>query len=239
MQQNNRVSTAIILAGGFGTRLRAAIQNLPKCMAPVQGVPFINYVIHHLEQQGIQHFIFSLGYLHEMLTAHLDHTFPLLQKTYSIEDTPMGTGGAIKQACSYTTEKDVLALNGDTLFEINLAVLYHQHLQTQAQCTIALKHMTNFDRYGTVTLQQQRVTAFHEKKYCTQGLINGGIYLLNRQQFLNRNSKQQFSMEKDYLEVQVKENSIYGLPYNDYFIDIGIPEDYLAFQQHIAIGKKI
>lgn len=234
MHHELRNSTAIVLAGGLGTRLRPAIDQLPKCMAPVHGKPFIDFVVNSLQQQGIRQIIFSLGYLHEQLTAHLDQVFPNIEKIYSIEENPLGTGGAIAKACALANSNHVVALNGDTLFEIDFGELLQHHQQWQAKCTIALKAMTNFSRYGTVSLNNHLLIAFHEKQFCESGLINGGIYVLDREDFLHRNTQQKFSMEKDYLEKFVAEKIIFGLPQAGYFIDIGIPEDYYAFQQHVA-----
>lgn len=111
---------AIILAGGLGTRLRTVLNDLPKCMAPVSGKPFLHFVIGYLEQQGIERFIFSLGYKHEVIEDWLNDQYPGLHYECSIEEEPLGTGGAIKKACSLATAKNVLVLNGDTLFKVDI-----------------------------------------------------------------------------------------------------------------------
>src|SRR6185295_19332572 len=98
------IKQAIILAGGFGTRLKDAVPDLPKCMAPVNGRPFLFYVINYLRSQGIERFIFSLGYKHEVIEEYLTDQFSTLNFQCSVEETPLGTGGAIKLACSKTTD---------------------------------------------------------------------------------------------------------------------------------------
>ena len=113
------IKQAIILAGGLGTRLRSVVSDLPKCMAPVAGRPFLFYVINYLRSQGIEKFIFSLGYKHEVIEEYLKDQFSTLQYECSIEEEPLGTGGAIQLACKLATKKNVIIANGDTLFKIN------------------------------------------------------------------------------------------------------------------------
>jgi D-glycero-alpha-D-manno-heptose 1-phosphate guanylyltransferase len=227
---------AIILAGGLGTRLRSVVNDVPKCMAPVNGIPFINFIVSYLKNEDVTKFIFSLGYKHELITAYLDKTFPELVKHYSIETEPLGTGGAIKKACEFVSAENVLALNGDTLFNIDLPGFLKEHTEKKTECTVALKEMKNFSRYGAVELNKENlITAFHEKRYCEQGLINGGIYAIQTKLFLNKNLPAIFSFEKDYLEKFFPDNKIAGIKKDYYFIDIGIPEDYQKFQNDCQI----
>jgi D-glycero-alpha-D-manno-heptose 1-phosphate guanylyltransferase len=225
---------AILLAGGLGTRLRDAVPDLPKCMAPVNNQPFLYYVMQWLQQQGISRFIFSLGYKHQVIIDWLEKQYPQLDKVYAIEATPFGTGGAIQLASSKAITNNVVVVNGDTLFNIDIKSLYQFYQQQQAACALALKPMTNFSRYGTVTLNENGlISAFKEKQYCDTGLINGGVYLLNRQRFLSLGLPKQFSFEKDYLEAFTNKEKIAGLAMDSYFIDIGIPEDYNKAQQDL------
>ena len=226
---------AIILAGGFGTRLRTVVSDLPKCMAPVAGRPFLYYVINHLLQQGIKKFIFSLGYMSEIIKTFLQENYPTLDYQLSIEDEPLGTGGAIYKACTIATEPTVLALNGDTLFSINVQQLLKLHQRKQSSCTICLKPMQQFDRYGVVKMDANNcITSFEEKKWIDEGLINGGVYAVDRTKFLAQPFAEKFSMEKDYLELLVGEGNFYGLMQDAYFIDIGIPEDFERAQKEIG-----
>lgn len=226
---------AIILAGGLGTRLREAVPDLPKCMAPVAGRPFLFYVINYLRSQGIQRFIFSLGYKHEVILAYLEKSFASLSYEYVVEDTPLGTGGAIALALTKATEPDVLVTNGDTLFKINADDLYKQHTGTTALCTLALKPMQDFERYGVVELNDKnQVTAFKEKQHYDNGLINGGCYLLQVKGFKAQNWPDKFSFETDFLEKQYPLGQLYGQVQQAYFIDIGIPADYDQAQQDLS-----
>lgn len=221
------IREAIILAGGLGTRLRDTVPDLPKCMAPVAGRPFLFHVINYLRSQGIEKFIFSLGHLHEIISTYLAREFATLHYTLSIEDEPLGTGGAILLACGKATEKDLLVVNGDTLFRGNYRAAAYFHTRHMAECTLLLKPMKDFDRYGVVeTDTDHLVASFKEKKFYKEGNINAGIYLLNVPRFLDEEFPAKFSFEKDYLEKMYRERRIYGLVQDDYFIDIGIPEDY-------------
>jgi D-glycero-alpha-D-manno-heptose 1-phosphate guanylyltransferase len=229
------IKECIILAGGLGTRLRSAVPDLPKCMAPVAGRPFLAHVIDYFHRQGIEKFIFSLGYKHEVIEAFLDITYASYNKQYVIEEEPLGTGGAIQLACRQATEKDVLILNGDTLFSIQLAEQTAFHQQHQAHCTLALKPMQHFDRYGVVELAENgAIKSFKEKQYYENGLINGGIYALQVAAFLNEGLPDKFSFEKDYLEKLYTLRPMYGIVQDEYFIDIGIPEDFEKANRELA-----
>jgi D-glycero-alpha-D-manno-heptose 1-phosphate guanylyltransferase len=221
------IKECIILAGGLGTRLRSAVPDLPKCMAPVAGKPFLAHVIGYFRKQGVEKFIFSLGYKHEVIQDYLEVEYASLDKQYVIENEPLGTGGAIQLACRQATEKNVLILNGDTLFSIQLPALTAFHLQHQAHCTLALKPMQHFDRYGVVEIADNgAIKSFKEKQFYESGLINGGIYALQVAAFLKEGLPEKFSFEKDYLEKLYTVRPMYGIVQNEYFIDIGIPEDF-------------
>lgn len=221
------VKEAIILAGGLGTRLKEAVPGLPKCMAPVAGRPFLFHVINYLRSQGVEKFIFSLGYMHEVIEEYLLDQFSTLNYQCSIESEPLGTGGAIQLACTKATEKDVLVANGDTLFKGDMQEAFLFHINNMAECTLLLKPMINFDRYGVVeTNGEKLVSSFREKQFYTSGNINAGIYLLNVGRFLDEEFPDKFSFEKDYLEKYFNQRRVYGFVQDSYFIDIGIPEDY-------------
>jgi len=225
---------AIILAGGLGTRLRSAIPDLPKCMAPVNGKPFIAFVIDHLQKQGIEKFILSLGYKSEAIVEFINNQYSMLNIKYSIEEEPLGTGGAIKLACSKATTENIIATNGDTLFKVNLDKLFGLHQQQNAACTLSLKPMQNFERYGVVELDNDlSISSFKEKQFYEHGLINGGLYALNVPSFLQKDFPEKFSFEKDYLEKYFTEGKMFGSVQDEYFIDIGIPEDYNKAQKEL------
>jgi len=226
------IKEAIILAGGLGTRLRSVVSDIPKCMAPVNGIPFINFVITYLKNEGVERIILSLGYKSEVVIAHVEKTFTkkVIEIDHVIEETPLGTGGAIKLACTKVKGKHVLILNGDTLFNIDLQKFSEFHRGHEADFTVALKELKQFSRYGTVeTDSASAITAFKEKAYCEEGFINGGVYALTVKSFIQEPFPEVFSFEKDFLEKNIGKKKFYGLPCEYYFIDIGIPEDYNRF----------
>lgn len=224
----------IILAGGLGTRLRDAVPDLPKCMAPVNGRPFLFYIINYLRSQGIEKFIFSLGYKHEVIEEYLNAQFSTLNFQCLIEKEPLGTGGSILASCYRASEQTALVVNGDTLFKVDLEKAFADHEKFQSTCTLLLKPMKNFDRYGVVELNEEgSVKSFKEKQFYPSGLINGGAYLLNTEQFLSEQLPEKFSFEKDYLEKYFNNRRIYGSVQDKYFIDIGIPEDYYKVQKDL------
>jgi D-glycero-alpha-D-manno-heptose 1-phosphate guanylyltransferase len=230
------IRDCIVLAGGLGTRLRSVVSEVPKCMAPVHNKPFLAYIITYLESYGIERFIFSLGYKHEIITQYLTLHFPRLNAELVVEEEPLGTGGAIRLSCEKTTGSNVVIANGDTLFKADVNILARTHMQQQADCTIALKPMQNFDRYGVVELKSDNtIKNFREKEFYTTGLINGGLYVLNVNSFLREDLPRKFSFEKDYLEVLYNRRKMIGLVQESYFIDIGIPADYERAQRELSV----
>ena len=217
----------IVLAGGLGTRLRSVVSDLPKCMASVAAHPFLFYIFKYLVREKATHVILSVGYKYEAIERWVrQQNWPFLI-SYVIEKEPLGTGGAIKLALKKAIEEQVFILNGDTFFDVNLAILHDEHQLNQADLSIALKPMTNFDRYGNVLLNaKNRIVSFQEKQYCEKGNINGGIYLLNKKNHLMDNVESRFSFESDILQKHFIGHYFHGVICDKYFIDIGIPEDY-------------
>ncbi|MEP6616173.1 MAG: sugar phosphate nucleotidyltransferase [Ginsengibacter sp.] len=233
------IKEAIVLAGGLGTRLRPVVSDVPKCLAPVAGIPFLSYVISHFRNEGIMRFIFSTGYKSSMIGEYL--LTSNLNYSISKETEPLGTGGAILLATRLVSTKDVLIINGDTLFAIDVKMIAKVHNQHSADCTLALKQMENFNRYGVVEqAADHSVNSFKEKQFYTTGLINGGVYALNVKNFLDENLPEKFSFERDYLEKKVNvdgERKIFSVVQDKYFIDVGIPEDYERAQKELNINN--
>lgn len=220
----------IILAGGLGTRLRSVVSEVPKCMAPVAGKPFLWYLLKYLTKYDVNKVILSVGYLREVIFEWIDEVkddFPFVFD-YAVEEEPLGTGGGIKLALSKATTNDVIVLNGDTFFEVNLNELIEAHRLYPSAITIALKPMREFERYGRVIINKvdNRILEFKEKEYCKQGLINGGVYVINRLEPIFNGVPEKFSFETSVLAPQCKLGKLFGVVQNGYFIDIGIPEDY-------------
>lgn len=231
------VTEAIVLAGGLGTRLKSVVSELPKAMAPINDRPFLEIILSYLAKEGVSRVVLSVGYKHEAILTHFGRAYKGISLDYAVEEEPLGTGGGILLALSQCRKKEVLAVNGDTLFPVSIASLLALHQKQDALATLALKPMQNFDRYGTVRLSGSRVAGFEEKKSLKEGLINGGAYILNRDQVLGLGLPKKCSWEKDFLEGYYQSHFLAGLPCEDYFIDIGIPEDYRRAQLELdALG---
>jgi D-glycero-alpha-D-manno-heptose 1-phosphate guanylyltransferase len=196
-------------------------------MAPVAGKPFIDYVIKYLLEQGVNGFVFSLGYKHDVVINHLESTWPNIKYEIAIEKNPLGTGGGIRFASKKVKSKSFFVLNGDTYFDVDLLSMFKNHESNNAQITVALKQMVNFDRYGSVLINEtNQISAFREKTSVDFGLINGGIYLIKKSLIQEISVEDPFSFEKEVLEKYIQKNCIYGFVSDGYFIDIGIPEDF-------------
>lgn len=218
---------AIILAGGSGTRLRPLVSDRPKPMAIINGRPFLSYILEYLEKFDIKEVILCVGYQKEQIINFFGDKWKNISISYSIENNPLGTGGAIKKVLNSTTDEFVFVLNGDTFFDINLNEL----IQEKTEICFALKELNDFDRYGTVEIDfSGRILEFKEKRKTKKGKINGGVYFLSTAIFKKHKvAEDKFSFEK-FLEENISEIENTSIVFENYFIDIGIPEDYKRAQ---------
>jgi len=217
---------AIVLAGGMGTRLKAVVADLPKPMAPVNNKPFLEYLLNWLVRYPINRILLSVGYKAETISDYFGERFKNVPITYVVEEKPLGTGGAIKYALSFASDTEILIINADTYFPIAIDEFAGFHRSAKAKLSLALKKMEKFDRYGTVELVDATILHFNEKKFCEEGLINGGIYLADPAFINSLTLPDVFSFEKEVLENQAEKGTLKGTIFNVPFIDIGIPEDY-------------
>ncbi|MGE0171429.1 MAG: nucleotidyltransferase family protein [Oligoflexales bacterium] len=238
----NSAQTCIILAGGFGTRLRSIVSNVPKPLAPVGGTPFLGLLLSHCYDKGIKNIVLSLHYQSDQIIAFSRKFADRFQFRYIVEDTPLGTGGGIKRCLMDIQDEHVFVVNGDTFFDVDYLHLFMVHLKAGSVASLALAKIEGTDRYGTVDLDPRTgmVTSFFEKSssHLGEGLINGGVYLLNRQKTLDLMPPENvFSFEKEFLQRHFKTQRFLGVPYpNANFIDIGIPSDYERAQTLLS-GK--
>ena len=218
---------AIVLAGGFGTRLSTVVSDVPKPMAPINGRPFLEYLLNDLSEKGINRVILAVGYKKEIIKSHFKEKYKNIDIIYSDEDIPLGTGGAIKKALTLAKGEDIFVINGDTFFDVSLKEMYQFHKKNNSKLTLAIKEMEKFDRYGSLILEGDKIIKFEEKKYIDKGYINGGIYLINKE--LLKKEEESFSFEKEILENEKFMIEKYGYKSEGYFIDIGVPKDYYKF----------
>ncbi|QKJ22278.1 nucleotidyltransferase family protein [Poseidonibacter lekithochrous] len=220
---------AIVLAGGLGTRLKSVVSELPKPMAPICDRPFLEYILNYLHKNGIKRVILSVGYKWETIKEYFGYSYENMELIYSIENEPLGTGGAIKKAMDKIKNKIFFIINGDTFFNIDLKNLT---LKEDSKLMLSLKKMNNFDRYGCVEHKNGYITEFREKEYYERGDINCGIYLASTDIFDKYNIEYKFSFE-EFIQNNFKELRTTSEVFDNYFIDIGIPEDYALAQKEI------
>lgn len=222
---------AIVLAGGFGTRLSTVVQDVPKPMAPVAGRPFLEYILDDLIDNGITRIILAVHYKKESIIEHFRNCYRNTEVLYSVEDTPLFTGGAVKKALALCRDGYAFVINGDTYFDVPLAEMAASAEKSGRTVTIAVKEMTHFSRYGRVAVDKTgAVIAFHEKQPCEVGLINGGIYYLDRDILTSYPEK--FSLEVDCFPNLLRSGGIGAFESKGYFIDIGVPEDFYTAQDY-------
>lgn len=229
---------AIILAGGKGTRLKDVVSDVAKPMAPVNGRPFLCYLFHWLKIFPVEKVVLSTGYLSDSIKDYFSTSFCGIPIEYAIEEKPLGTGGAIKFALRKTQGNNILIINGDTYFPININSFFSFHSDNNHMFSIALKQMQNFSRYGSVVCHDNSILKFNEKKFCHDGLINGGIYLINREYFNSKQVPEAFSLEKHIMEKEAITGILKGKIFNNVFIDIGIPEDYRQAQSLLTLPQE-
>lgn len=236
------IDTAIVLAGGFGTRLKHVVSDVPKPMAPINDIPFLSILLKQLAQKSLKQVVLATGYKHEVIESYFGDNFEGLSIYYSIEKSPLGTGGAIAKALQFilsknlSTQNDILILNGDSYFDLDLTAFEKLHKQKNADISIALKHMEDFDRYGVVEIKESgEIQQFKEKQPTQKGLINTGSYLINisTKETLDV-FKPPFSFEQKILENTALSLKLFGFNQSGYFIDIGIPQDYKLAQTYFG-----
>ena len=211
---------AVVLAGGLGTRLRTAVSDVPKPMAPVQGRPFLERLLDYWIGQGVQRAVLAVGYMHDIIRKHFGDKYRTCAITYSVEQQPLGTGGALVQAMPLVQGKTFLVLNGDTYFAVPLSTLAEFHREHQAEVSLSLFRSDN-PRYTGISLAADgRVTSL-----AGAGAANGGVFMFEHS-IAARLPAGVSSLEKDLLPRLL--GGLYGCIFDAPFIDIGLPEDWRA-----------
>ncbi len=229
----------LVLAGGFGTRLKTVIADVPKALAPIGDVPFLQLQLEHWLEQGLREFTFLLHHQADLIIDFLQmHKVGLLKDCevdWLIEPVPLDTGGAIAHAVETLDLKDkFLMTNADTWLGGGVFEL----LQSAAPA-MAVINLTDVSRYGQVHFDRaQRVSAFAEKNdQCTAGWINAGLCQLNAELFKSWDG-QPFSLERDLFSTLAQNRLLTAVPLQTDFIDIGVPADYHRFCHWVATGRQ-
>lgn len=227
---------AIILAGGFGTRLKGVIgEDTPKPMAPVEGEPFLAHYLRYLHTRGVTDAVLSVHHCREVIKSHFKNHFEGVNITYAEEEKPLGTGGAVKFALSRLVVKEpVLVLNGDSFVEIDLAEMVQAHHQANTTLTIALCRMQDCSRYGEAMFDaDHRITAFAYPGRAGAGWISMGAYIVSPNIFDGYDLPEAFSFEADFQRPYGTAIRPLAWLAEGYFIDIGVPEDYARAQSEL------
>jgi len=230
---------AFILAGGLGKRLRSIVDDRPKPMADIEDKPFLAHQIEFLKAQGITHIILCVGYLYDHVMSYFgDGEAWGVRIDYSIETSPLGTGGALKHAERFVDDT-FLVLNGDSFFDIDLnqLVRFHETRKTENKAclgTLALTTVPDTRHYGSVLLDaEDRIMSFTEKstgQEAAQGLINAGVYVLEPDILKTIPLAQKVSIERTVFPSLVRDDHrLCGYQTQAFFIDIGTPEGYYQF----------
>jgi len=224
---------AIVLAGGFGTRLQQVVPDVPKPMAPIAGRPFLEILLGTLARKGVDRVVLSLGFMAEKISGYFGAQFAGMELVYVVEDKPLGTGGAVRLAMEKCLRDHMFVFNGDTFLDLEIDAL-DQHWQQNQRPVIVARHVPDTARYGRLFVAEGRVTGFTEKGESGPGLINAGCYVFNRGQLDGFALNQAFSLEADYLAKVVSKSPLDVFVTSGQFIDIGVPEGYQRAQNEMA-----
>lgn len=224
---------AIVLAGGFGTRLREVVPDVPKPMAPISGRPFLEILLSSLAQKGFKRVLLSLGFMAEKVVAHFGDQFAGMELVYQIEKVPLGTGGAVRQALAHCYNDHAFVFNGDTYLDLEVLEV-EAHWQAHHAPIIVARRVSDTSRYGRLNVAEERVLGFVEKNVGGPGLINAGCYVLPVSILDSFAVDHPFSLETDFLAKEVRLQRFDLFVTQGQFIDIGIPLDYMRAQTELA-----
>ncbi len=228
----------LVLAGGFGSRIRSVVSDVPKPLAPVEGQPFLRYLIESWRIQNIQSFTFSLHHMADKIVDFIQQEKNGLlagcEVKWVIEPEALGTGGAVAYAVQQAAvPKEFLVVNADTWTGFTSLTA----LEKSPSPAMGITRVANVGRFGQVLTSYGKVSAFVEKSDSSgSGWINAGLYRL-KSDFFSSWTGQNFSLEHDLFPKFVQENVLHAVPVDGVFIDIGIPEDYAIFNDWIRSGE--
>jgi len=225
---------AIVLVGGLGTRLRAVVSDVPKPLAQVAGRPFLAWVLDHLAENSMRRVLLATGHMAGAVEAAIGHTWSGMEVAYSVEDQPLGTGGAVRLAAARLGGDCAHVLNGDTFLRYSPAGLEQATRGLGALAGVALAEVGDVARYGSVEVAAGRVSAFREKGGQGPGLINAGSYFLTAEALAGLPAQPAFSLETGFLHPQAEAGRLAAFTATSGFIDIGVPADYARAQELFA-----
>lgn len=246
MRDNDLPVTAVVLAGGLGTRLRRVVADLPKPMASIAGTPFIAHLLRYWGAQGVGRFVLSVGYMHEKIAAYIGSSFEGCDVEYVVEPAPLGTGGALtKCVADLRLADDFLLLNGDTYFEVELPALRSFAARANADWVLSLFNSYDNERFLPIRLDNDgRVKSLSTRgpssSSHTPGWANGGVYWINPASVVSSGSRSACSLENDLLpKTLAAGRRVFGFASSGFFIDIGVPEDFARAQTLRAFDRGV
>ena len=230
----------MILAGGLGSRLKSSVSDRQKVVATVNGRPFLFFLLDQLQELAVNRLIFCTGHMYETVMLALKNYVSNAQILFSREETPLGTGGAVRQAISLAESPDILVMNGDSFIDCELKTFSNTYYSNNYKALMLLTGVDDVSRYGMVNIDNnQRITAFNEKgKNSGAGTINAGIYLLKKELLESIPSNCQYSLEKQFFPQLIIMNELYGYQGKGSFIDIGTSESYKLAQNNLKSVKQ-
>lgn len=225
------MTSAVILAGGLGTRLRSAVPDLPKPMAPISGRPFLEHQLDYWIKQGVSYFVLSVCYRHEIIVDHFGDRYKDAKIEYVMEKTPLGTGGGLLLAAEKVgRDESFLLLNGDTYFAVDLKTLIEFSSANDADWCFSLFRTKEKGRYMGMDISPQgEIVSLKSGTARSDRLANGGVYWVNPRAMLSERFSpgDKVSLEEDIFPAAMAVGQrLLGIEFPGAFIDIGIPEDY-------------
>ena len=241
-ETSNNVDTAIILAGGLGTRLRSIISDVPKPMAPINNKPFLEHLCNYWLTQGIKTFILAVGYKSEIIIDYFKKQKTVYSLNYSIETEQLGTGGSLLLALNqFKLKKDFLLLNGDSFFPINLAAFHKFHTKQKSLLSLSLFQSSETKRFMSVHRNLDfKIISVNNQSSEQKFLANGGAYIISPEikDYMLKIKCKNFSLENKFIPKFItNQGNIYGKEFNLNFIDIGLPKDYKIANRDLFKGK--
>jgi len=217
----------VILAGGKGSRLSSIVKDRPKILAEIQGRPFLTFLLDRLISVGVKGVILCTGYRAEDVHRQIGETYQSLKVVYSTESEPLGTAGALRNALPYLSSRIMIVINGDSFIEVDFKPYLKWFFKRDRKAALLLTNVKNAKRYGRVTVaEDDSVISFEEKADNDDGgLINAGVYILNKDLLTSIPPHTFYSLERDLLPKMIR-HGLFGYRCNGKFIDIGTPESY-------------
>lgn len=229
--------TAVVLAGGLGTRLRSVVNDRPKVLAEIRGQPFLTYLLDQLASAGVRNVVLCTGYLGEQVRATFGDTYDNIRLIYSQESAPLGTAGALRLALPLFKSDSVLVMNGDSYCDVEVRPFRDWHFQREAHASMVLVEVADVGQFGSVEVDPLgKVMGFKEKNMTRRaGWINAGVYMVAVSLVESIPKVGAVSLERTMFPAWIH-HGLYGYRSEGKFLDIGTPEKFALAEQFFFPG---